>query len=458
MYLACRCQQMLLSNLVKQSTQRCPKYPAMSDDKLSRPFWWQAAEPPELPQTPVSSSCDAVVVGAGYTGLSAALTLARAGRSVQVFDKQRPGEGASTRNGGIFSASIRTGLAKAIAKYGEQGGVALYREAHAAREDLGRFVREEGIDCDYNLNGRFTGAVTAADYEALAQDAELLNKYFDVGAYAVEKSRQHEEVGSDFYHGGVVLPDIGHLHPAKLHAGMLGKAIEAGAIVHGETPVTGIARGARDFSVATARGDVTSRDLIVAINGYADAAFAWMQRRIVPVISRIIATEQLSPNLMSHLIPKGRAVGDTRKLYRYYRPSPDGTRIIIGGRERMFGKDPAVNAEHIRRGLVQIFPELDGVAFEKSWNGFVAFNRDELPRLFRHEGAYYACGYCGSGVVWARWLGAKAAYKVLGDRERGRTAFEAPPPASIPFYTGKPWFMPLMIGLYGLQDRTAGRA
>lgn len=429
----------------------------MSADPLNSPFWWEAAEPLTLAKSPLGESCDVVVVGAGYTGLSTALVLSRAGRSVQVFDRQRPGEGASTRNGGIFSGSIRIGLARAIAKLGHERGIAMYQEAQDAREDLCRFVQEEGLDCDFNLSGRFTGAVTRKDYEALAREADLLNQHFDVGAVAVPKSEQHREIGSDFYQGGVMRPDIGHLHPAKLHAGMLDKAVEAGAIVHGETPVTELIRSSSGFEVATSRGTVRCRDVIVATNGYADGALAWMRQRIVPVISRIIATEPLSPNLMKHLIPKSRAVGDTRKLYRYYRPSPDGSRIIIGGRERMVGGGAHKNAEHIRRGLIEIFPELENVALEKSWNGFVAFSRDELPRLFEHDGVVYACGYCGSGVVWARWLGAKAAYKVLGDKERSQSVFEGPPPASIPFYNGKPWFIRFMIGLYGFQDRVAGR-
>ena len=429
----------------------------MQDQSLIRPHWWDAAEPPDIPHRDVDADCDVAIIGAGYTGLAAALVLARAGRSVQVFDRQRPGEGASTRNGGIFSASIRTSLGDAIKLWGEERAVAMYREAQEARADLVRFVADEAIDCDFNVSGRFTGAITARDYEDQAREADLLNRHFDVGAVAVPKARQHEEIGSDFYNGGVMRPDIGHLHPAKLHAGMLTRVMEAGAVIHGETPVRSYAREGTSFNVVTSRGAVRAQGLIVATNGYADGALPWLRRRLVPITSRIIATEQLSPNLMRHLIPKGRAVGDTRKLYRYYRPSPDGTRIIIGGRERMFNKDLATNAEHIRRGLVEIFPELKDVAVEHSWKGFVAFSRDELPRLFEHDGAHYACGYCGSGTVWARWLGGKAAYKILGDAERARTVFDGPPPAAVPLYNGSPWFLPYMIGFMGLQDRMAGR-
>ena len=126
----------------------------------TEPYWWLAATPPALPQTAVQPACDVAIVGAGYTGLSAAITLARAGRSVQVFDKQRPGEGASTRNGGITSGNLRPGYAEMARRFGRERADAIQAEAVEARADLYRFIAEEGIDCDFKLVGRFSGAAT----------------------------------------------------------------------------------------------------------------------------------------------------------------------------------------------------------------------------------------------------------------------------------------------------------
>jgi len=428
----------------------------MSETGISAPYWWNAAEPPTLPHEAVAPSCDVVIVGAGYTGSAAARILAQAGRSVQVFDRQRPGEGASTRNGGVVSGNIRISFSKAMEKLGTERAVALYREGQRAREDLWRFIDDEKIDCDFTLSGRFTGAMFPANYEAQGREADLLNKHLEIGAYTVPKQQQHEEIGSDLYNGGLVRPDIGHLHPARLHAGILARAREAGATIHGETPVLSFTRTAGGFEVKTSRGAVLCRNLIMATNGYTDGANPWLRRRLVPVTSRIIATEEISPNLMQHYFPKNRTVAETRKLYRYYRPSPDRKRIVFGGRETMFSTDPMVNAEHIRKGLIEVFPDLKDVRVERSWSGFVAFNRDDTPRLFESDGVIYACGYCGSGVVWARWLGERAAYKVLGSPE-AETVFEGPPPAAVPLYWGKPWFIPIAIGWYGLQDMTASR-
>ena len=139
-------------------------------------FWWMAAPLRTLEQVPVPPAADVVIVGAGYTGLSAAIRLARAGRSVQVFDREHPGEGASTRNGGITSGNLRPSLAELGQRFGEQRASALVAESKAAREDLYRFIEEEKIDCDFALTGRFAGASAPADYEKLAREAEMLNR------------------------------------------------------------------------------------------------------------------------------------------------------------------------------------------------------------------------------------------------------------------------------------------
>ena len=198
-------------------------------------YWWSDAPLIALPSKPVPAAADVVIVGAGYTGLAAAIRLARAGRSVQVFDKQRPGEGASTRNGGITSGNLRPGHAELAKRFGEVRAAAILAEAKAAREDLYRFIAEERIDCDFALTGRFSGASAPGDYDRLARDAEALNRAFGIEAYAVPRGEQRAVLGTDFYHGGAVRMDIGGLHPAKFHAGLLRLALAAGAAVHGET-------------------------------------------------------------------------------------------------------------------------------------------------------------------------------------------------------------------------------
>ena len=419
-------------------------------------YWWQAAPLTTLPQKPVDPTCDVAIVGAGYTGLSAAITLARAGRSVQVFDKQRPGEGASTRNGGITSGNLRPTTAQLASRFGAAQADAIQTESKAAREDLYRFIADERIDCDFALTGRFRGAYAPGDYESLARDAEALHRTLGIEAYAVPRGEQRGYLGTDTYHGGAVRMDIGGLHPAKLHAGMLRVALDAGVTVHGETAVTGIAPAGAGYSVATSRGATRAEDVITGSNGYTDASDRWLRRRLVPVRSRIIATAPLSPNLMGELMPRRMMCGETRELHYYYRPSPDGSRILFGGRDGTFRGDPAWPSEVLRQALLSIFPVLDDVAIEHSWFGHVAMNRDMIPRVFSRSGKHYAAGYCGSGVVWARWAGQKAALQVLGD-EAGRSALDFRPPAAVPLFNGTPWFMPAVFAWMTMKDKMAAR-
>lgn len=422
----------------------------------NEPYWWQAAAPQTLPQQTVAPCSDVVIVGAGYTGLSAGLTLARAGRSVQIFDRMKPGEGASTRNGGIASANLRPGHAQLVKKFGHERADRLLAEAKLAREDLAQFIAAEGIECDFKITGRYSGATKLADYEALARESDLLRKSLGIEAFAVPKAEQHTHLGTDFYHGGMVRMDIGGVHPAKLHAGMLARTRAAGATIHGETGVTRVrpdnANDSAGYVVETARGIVKARHVILGTNGYTDKVDPWLRRRMVPVRSRIIATAPLPDNLMQTLMPKRYMLSETRKLHYYYRPSPDGQRILFGGRDGTVAGDPHWPTESLRRALVDIFPVLDSVEITHSWFGHVAMNRDMIPRIFTRSGVHYAAGYCGSGVVWARWAGQKAALQVLGE-DTSRSALDFRPPPAVPFYTGTPYFMPAVFAWLTLQDR-----
>jgi glycine/D-amino acid oxidase-like deaminating enzyme len=176
-----------------------------------------------------------------YRGLSAGLTLARGGRSVQIFDRERPGAAASTRNGGIASGNLRASHSQLVRKFGETRATALAAEVKAAGEDLALFIKQEGIACDFKLGGRFTGAATAGAYERLAREADWLRKTWRIEAHAVPKRDEWSVLGTDFYHGGLLRHDLGGLDPAKLYAGLFRLARDAGATVHAETVVLGFA-------------------------------------------------------------------------------------------------------------------------------------------------------------------------------------------------------------------------
>lgn len=421
----------------------------------STPYWWEAAPVMPLPPQPPARKLDVAIVGAGYAGLSAGLALAREGRSVAAFDAMNPGEGASSRNGGITSGSIRLDYATITRRFGEEKAMAIEAEGKVAREFLYDFIKSEKLDCDFQLVGLFKGAIGYEQYEKMARGAAALARKLGIDSYAVPYAKQRDYVGTDFYRGGMVRMDIGGLHPAKFHAELLRVALASGLAVHSNTPVTSIDRDSSGFRVATSAGTVQARQVLVCTNGYTDGANPFLRRRLVPVRSRIIATEELAPEVMARLMPKRMMMGEGRELGFYYRPSPDGRRILLGGRDSSRAGDPAAPTLRLRNGLVELFPELENVRLTHSWFGNVAMHRDMLPRIFEKDGVVYATGFCGSGVVWAPWVGTRAAHKLMGHGDRARTAFDFRPPAAIPLYRGNPWFIPAVIKAYALQDRIA---
>jgi glycine/D-amino acid oxidase-like deaminating enzyme len=419
------------------------------------PYWWEAAPVAPLPPQSVAKTLDVAIVGAGYAGLMAGLVLTRAGRSVAAFDAMNPGEGASSRNGGITSGTIRPDYATIAKHFGEEKAMAIEVEGKRAREYLYDFIETEGLDCDFQLVGAFKGALGYDQYDKMARSAETLAKRLGIDSYAVPHGEQRSFVGSDFYRGGTVRMDIGGLHPAKFHAELLRVALAAGLTVHSHMPVTAIQHESDGFSVTTPSGGTKARQVLVCTNGYTDGATPFLRRRLVPVRSRMIATEELAPAQMAQLMPKLMMMGENRQLGFYYRPSPDGKRILLGGRDSSRVGDPVAPTIRLREGLAQIFPELKEVRLSHSWFGNVAMNRDMIPRIFERDGVVYAGGFCGSGVVWAPWAGMHAAHKLMGHEEASLTAFDFRPPAAIPLYRGDPWFLPAIIKGFALQDRMA---
>jgi glycine/D-amino acid oxidase-like deaminating enzyme len=249
--------------------------------------------------------------------MTAALTLARAGRSVVVFDAMRAGEGASSRNGGICSGNIKFSFSALIDKFGVDQAKSIFAEGIAARTALIKLIEEENLDCGFKMVGRFDGANHVRDYDSMGRETDLLNRHLDFGAFMVTQNDQREELGTDFYKGGRVRPDIGGVHPAELHQGIYERALSASVTVIDQTAVTGISRSADGFTLNTARGSVKAGECIVATNGYTDKVTDWLKRRIIPIPSQIIATDTLDPDLMDRLMPKRRMVGDTRNLYNY---------------------------------------------------------------------------------------------------------------------------------------------
>lgn len=416
------------------------------------PYWWEEAPLSRHDTAPLLPQVDVAIVGAGYAGLSTALHLARGGRSVQVFDRDRPGEGASSRNGGITSGNIRPGKASLIRSFGADRADRIIAEGYAARRWFYDFLEKEPIDAGFRLTGRFCGALSPQDYDRQARGAEALARDYGVDTSAVPKAEVQRYIKTDLYQGGVLRRDIGGVQPAKLHAGLLQLAEAAGAVIQGCCRVEKITRQGDGYLVRTARGTCRAREVVVCTSGYTDHFDRWLRQRLVPVRSRIIATEPLGRDRVGALVPQLMMLTDSRELSYYFRPSPDGERILFGGRDGSVSGDGQVATRHLRAELARVFPELDGIEITHSWFGYVAMNRDMVPRVFGHKGKRYGTSFCGSGVVWAPWVGRKVARQILGEADAD-TAFDFRPPGLVPTLRGKAWFMPLVFAWKERQDR-----
>ena len=422
-------------------------------ESVSRePYWWDAA-PRERPvEVALPVHCDVAIIGAGYTGLSAALTLARAGRSVVVLDAGAPGQGASSRSGGMIGHGHRLSYLRLIERFGAEKAKALVREGMASLDFLKALITGEKIDAALQVCGRMRGASTAADYATMAREGDALRRDLGMPIEVLSKADVRRDVAADGYHGGLLFQTHGAVHPALFHQGLLQRARAAGALLAGYTPVTSVRRDSEGFAVDTARGSLRTADVVAATNADTGRITPGLARRLVPLPSFLIATEPLGESRVRSLIPNGRMIVETSAKHRFLRPSPDGKRLVLGGRAALHPIPLEQAADWLTKELRTFFPSLADVQISHVWTGNVAMTRSDLPGIGRRNGVWYALGCNGSGVALMPYLGHKLALKILGKPE-GRTAYDDMPFPAIPFYSGNAWFRPLMTWWFRARDR-----
>jgi glycine/D-amino acid oxidase-like deaminating enzyme len=423
-------------------------------DFTPTPFWWEAYRPSAGDLADVPREARVAIVGGGYAGLSAALELARNGIGAVVLEANELGFGASTRNGGAVSGGVNVGKSftgRTIAVDPDHAGRIL-SDAADAFALIDRLIDEKRIDCWWDKSGRFVGAWTNGHFAAQSRRLELLNASAQSGAYMVPRDRQREEIASDYYFGGMIVARSGKLHPALYYKGLLEACRRRDVAVCAEAAVTGLARTGSAWRVETARGVVSAGDVVIATNGYTGSLTPALRRRVVPIASHIIATEELPPDLARSLIPRGRTLSDTRRVLCYYRMSPDGRRMVFGGRARFTQVDATVSATILHRYMVDRFPQLRGVRITHAWTGNTAFTLDALPHMGSRDDLHYCLGCNGSGIAMMTYLGWQTARKIAGAANYA-CSFDTEEFPDHPLYSGNPWFLPAVGGYYRLRDR-----
>lgn len=415
-------------------------------------YWEDTSPAPTVPAAELPKEVDIAVIGAGYTGLATALHLARAGRSVAVFEAGRIGAGASSRNGGMVGPSFhKLGTAGLIGKFGEAKTLALMQEGLKALDYFESFVAQEKLDCDLQWVGRFRGARTPADYDAMARESAWLQQNIGLHCEMVAASAQRAEIGSDSYHGGVLYHRDGCIHPRKLLSDLVASALEAGVQIFDACAVQGVTQDATGRVLTTDRGVVRATEIVIATNAYSDRRTRAMQKRVVRIETGAVATEPLPPELIRELTPKNRTFGESGRIFMWFRPTPDRTRFIFGGRMGRPGASAAERSRAMRSSVLRVFPQLQDASFSHVWSGYVGYTADHAPHLGYVDGVWLAGGYCGSGVTRSLYFGMKLARKILGQMG-SETAFDDLPFAPIGMRPFAEFGARMLTGWYARQD------
>jgi len=421
-------------------------------------FWLTTVEAPQVPVRELPSGVDVAISGAGFTGLSAARTLAKCGARVAVLEAENVGWGASCRNGGMVLSGLKLGIVTLMSRYGREATKRMYAASLESIDCVEEIVREEGIQCDFSRCGHLEVACKAKHFAEFRRGAETIEREFGRRLKIVEKKDLASEIGSAIYHGGMVDEVSAGVNPARYVAGLGCAAAKAGAEIHEKTRVNGLERATREgvsgWKVTTSRGVVWAKDVLVATSGYTSGVTPTLQKKIIPIGSFIIVTDVLRKELARELSPRGRMIYDSKNYLYYYRLTPD-RRLLFGGRAAFFPENENTvrkSVRILRKGMISVYPQLRGVRVEFVWGGTLDFAFDIMPHAGRMDGMYFSVGYAGHGVAMATLLGKRMAEAILTGRDENPFAGIPFPGAPLGMYNGKPWFLPFAGAWYKFLD------
>jgi glycine/D-amino acid oxidase-like deaminating enzyme len=411
--------------------------------------YWLATAPAFSAESPlpIEGRSDVAVVGGGFTGLSAALALARNGIAVRLLEARTIAAEASGRNGGHCNNGLALDICRVAARFGIERAREMYRAYDAGVDLIEALVKREGIDCDFRRSGKLKLAAKPHHLEAMKRTQAMLAREVDADTAILEKSELAAEIGSPRFSGGLLQRRSAAMHMGRFAAGLAEAAARAGAVIHQDAAVTAIARRPKGFSLVTRRGTIEASEVVVATGVSRTGPFGWLRRRIVPVGSFVIVTEPLSGELARAIMPGRRNCTTSRHIGNYFRMTADN-RLVFGGRARFAMSNPTSDLKSgaiLRRQLGDVFPQIANVRIDHCWGGLVDMTRDRLPRSGSREGMRYAVGYSGHGVQMSVLMGHLMARRIVG--EDVADPWRDLPWQAVPLHFGTPWFLPL-VGLY----------
>jgi glycine/D-amino acid oxidase-like deaminating enzyme len=422
-------------------------------------YWLTTTEFPSVDASrALPEVVDVAVIGAGFTGLSAARTLAKRGARVAVLESETIGWGASSRNGGMVLTGMKLSVNKLISMYGRELTQRMYAASLATIDCVEQIVREEAIECDFSRCGHLEVACKQKHFDDYARQAGVIATEFSHTLRVVPRQELSSEIGSSIYYGGMVDEVSAGCNPARYVAGLARAAIKAGAEIFEHARVGSIERDSRQgelgWKLGTSRGPIWAHEVFVGTSGYTGQATPALQKKLIPIGSFIITTEVLPQALARELSPRNRMIYDSKNYLYYYRLTPD-RRMLFGGRAAFFPEtDQTVrrSAEILRRGMIDVYPQLSDARIDYVWGGTLDFAFDIMPHAGQMDGMYYAVGYAGHGVAMATYQGQKIAELMAGDNPENPFVGIPFPGAPLGLYNGKPWFLPFAGAWYKLLD------
>jgi gamma-glutamylputrescine oxidase len=414
--------------------------------------WYESSvgERPEYPQLDGSQTCDVLIIGGGYTGVSAAYHLAAKGLSVVLLEQCRLGDGASGRNGGQLNTGQRGWVEDFEAQFGFERSKALFDLAEDAKAHLLSFAKEHMISIDY-MPGQIDGVHARKYLKDYQAHPEQMARYGYNQVSYLDQRETAWRIGTERYLGSVRDTGTGHIHPLKLLVGTGQAAALAGAKLYEKTKVTGLTANGGKVIAKTKTGTVTANKALVAVNAYGGRLEPVSASHVMPIGSFIGATEPLGNN--SPVIPGGESVSDSRFVVRYFRKTRDG-RLLFGGREIYTANSPRQIESGVRKQVSEIYPALADVKFTHLWGGYVGitmprhpFVREVMPNVTS------VGGFSGHGVMLSNYTGRLYAETVTGNDDKLRLLRELKIP---PFPGGRTFRAPLLflaLNWFALKDR-----
>jgi len=415
-------------------------------------YWLTTVRAQVFPELSLPARVDVAVIGGGFSGLSAALCLAKAGVRVAVLEAETMGWGASSRNGGMVLTGMKLGVETLIHQYGLERARRMFALSLAAIETVEQIVADEGIECAFSRCGHLEMAWKPAHFESYARAAEMMASQFGHPVRIISRAEQHTEIGSERYYGGMLDELSAGVNPAQFVLGLARAAERAGAELHEKTRVLNVEAQASKFLIRTTRGTLQAEKVFVGTSGYSGRAITALQKRLVPIGSYIIATAPLPDALAREVSPRKRMIFDSKNYLYYFRLTPD-QRMLFGGRA-VFRPETEYSiresAPVLQHALMDVYPQLKDVPVEYVWGGSLDFAMDSMPHTGKLDDMQYALGYAGHGVAFATHLGKLAARQMLG--QPVENPLEGLPFRSFPFYAGMAWYLPLAGWYYRLLD------